>query len=347
MRRRYQSQNECSAKKSKLVRVKLTGRSGNIYAHPVNYMAHPTGQMHNRMPGLIVICHGWRRNPAEEIALETCSRVLVKCDGVNPARLSSDTRFLFSSRRVLPRRAVDLASFEWAAIAGPAPVAFLMSPLFCWSAFLLAEPENNFPRNPILNLIIGRFSGLRSACCNCASATLFRIATGLMEGEAAKQHRNKHGPTVRSSAHPPNSKSLKLFRLQADWQDKCGYWHGFYSVLHKQLPKDPGTLRDGGDSKCSQRIHSSILCSPIKRTPAVDLVKSSRPSRNSSPGSKACGMPIDERRNRGELRQTRATDLAARNGVARQQTRDSYIRLARAFKLTTGNPPPPLDLRRR
>lgn len=57
--------------------------------------------------------------------------------------------FFAAAAGLFPVGEVDLASFECAAMAGPAPVAFLMSPVLLSAAFLPADPENNFPKKPI------------------------------------------------------------------------------------------------------------------------------------------------------------------------------------------------------
>ena len=57
--------------------------------------------------------------------------------------------FLAAAAGLFPVGEVDLASLECAAMAGPAPVAFLISPVLLSAAFLLADLENNFPKRPI------------------------------------------------------------------------------------------------------------------------------------------------------------------------------------------------------
>ena len=60
--------------------------------------------------------------------------------------------FFFAAAGFCPVAAELLASFECAAIAGPAPVALRMSPLCCLSSdFLRPKPKKYLPKNPIFS----------------------------------------------------------------------------------------------------------------------------------------------------------------------------------------------------
>jgi transcriptional regulator with XRE-family HTH domain len=62
-------------------------------------------------------------------------------------------------------------------------------------------------------------------------------------------------------------------------------------------------------------------------------------------GLGAAGLTDAEIAERAEV--SRDTIWRFRNGMARQPTLDTYVRLARAYQSTTGHEPPALDLRRR
>lgn len=100
---------------------------------------------------------------AAATALETLSLRLLRrrwnvgvdrrsIDGVRLAIEAQLFDFFFAAAGFCPVAAELLASFECAAIAGPAPVALRMSPLCCLSSdFLRPKPKKYLPKNPIFS----------------------------------------------------------------------------------------------------------------------------------------------------------------------------------------------------